>query len=1014
MAVFYDDFNRANGSIGSNYTNIFGSVVIESNALRPSTSFADNIVARTADNVPTTGNHFAKATLVTLPSDPAVADACLWVRGNGNNGFAGVVNNAGASNTGVWEVTSGGWTQRTNTTTSGHAGDVLRLLSTSGAVALYNDTDVGILTSYSSTAKNTNTRVGLGGWWNTTNTAQRWQWDNFIGGDGTNSLGVVQNYVEPWVTGGSSISTPVLDEEPIPGNLLISVLAARWGASGPVSTITPPSGFTPLTPAVIPNMEAHTAAIAYRIADGTEGPNYSVNWTTGSNISVGMVSIQEFFGIPSATPDKVTATGSSIFNVLSITAPITGTLGASTGLAFLVGLNRLAATTNSFSNDAGMAELFDGGATANSVAFNMVNAWQEFTSNLEYEVTISSGTASRMGVMLATFISDSGETPSGDATASFGFSSSITSNGIHTTSASSSWGFSGTATSGYPITDYAIEYRTTSGPGEWTSFSDSVTAVTGGTVTGLDPGVSYDFRVAAINSVGQGPWSNIATAISGETSEYSGDASASWGFSESIIKTTGRTNVGSASWGISSSATSYAIRSNTIAASFGFSASIAKETLRSTSITTSFGFAYGVSHNEVAVRSITTSFGFSTSTTSHGIHSDSALITFGTTVSVEETTIRSSDASTSWGFNSTASSGSAVSYDVVSQWGFDSSTSKTAVRSDSAASSWGFSETTTKSTSRSQNGSISSGFSTSSTAESEHNGDVLHSWGFNVNVSTASSSAGSGSSSWGFSESISKDTEREQTASLAFGFTANASGSASFEQSASVSWSFSESVSADTIRFEDVVTSWGHSASATTSIVYSDDATISWGFSSTSSEDTVREAVVTETWGISTSTDQTSIHERDVSFTWHFAAYATTSGTYSGTASKSWSFQASATGESIRESDVDVSWGFDETSIANIEVNGDVNVSWSTSIDTEFITVRDSSVISPWGYTSTTLSATERNSEDVEFSFGFSAWSYAGDTSLASRIFLGALMVQKIYVGQNQVIAGYLGSNKVF
>jgi hypothetical protein len=63
------------------------------------------------------------------------------------------------------------------------------------------------------------------------------------------------------------------------------------------------------------------------------------------------------------------------------------------------------------------------------------------------------------------------------------------------------------------IVDYLIQYRTTAGPGSWTTWSHTVSTATTATVTGLSPGTSYDFQVAAINSVGTSPFSNIATGV---------------------------------------------------------------------------------------------------------------------------------------------------------------------------------------------------------------------------------------------------------------------------------------------------------------------------------------------------------------------------------------------------------------------------------------------------------------------------------------------------------------------
>jgi hypothetical protein len=72
--------------------------------------------------------------------------------------------------------------------------------------------------------------------------------------------------------------------------------------------------------------------------------------------------------------------------------------------------------------------------------------------------------------------------------------------------------WSAPASGGAAITDYVVQYRTTAGPGAWNTFSEGVSATTGATVTGLTNETSYDFQVAAVNSVGQGPYSTAATA----------------------------------------------------------------------------------------------------------------------------------------------------------------------------------------------------------------------------------------------------------------------------------------------------------------------------------------------------------------------------------------------------------------------------------------------------------------------------------------------------------------------
>ena len=66
---------------------------------------------------------------------------------------------------------------------------------------------------------------------------------------------------------------------------------------------------------------------------------------------------------------------------------------------------------------------------------------------------------------------------------------------------------------GAPITDAVVEYKLTSEPTVWTTFSHSALGVgTNISVTGLVNESSYDFRVSSTNVVGTGPVSATATA----------------------------------------------------------------------------------------------------------------------------------------------------------------------------------------------------------------------------------------------------------------------------------------------------------------------------------------------------------------------------------------------------------------------------------------------------------------------------------------------------------------------
>ncbi len=67
------------------------------------------------------------------------------------------------------------------------------------------------------------------------------------------------------------------------------------------------------------------------------------------------------------------------------------------------------------------------------------------------------------------------------------------------------------AANGAPVTGYRVQWRDPATQQWSTSRQTTVTGVTA-TVTGLTNGVAYQFRVAAVNSVGVGPWSNVETA----------------------------------------------------------------------------------------------------------------------------------------------------------------------------------------------------------------------------------------------------------------------------------------------------------------------------------------------------------------------------------------------------------------------------------------------------------------------------------------------------------------------
>jgi hypothetical protein len=71
---------------------------------------------------------------------------------------------------------------------------------------------------------------------------------------------------------------------------------------------------------------------------------------------------------------------------------------------------------------------------------------------------------------------------------------------------------------GSAITDYIIEYQLTTG-GTWSVFADGTSVNTTAIVNGLANRTSYDFRVSAVNIIGQSTTSNIVTATPGEPAQ---------------------------------------------------------------------------------------------------------------------------------------------------------------------------------------------------------------------------------------------------------------------------------------------------------------------------------------------------------------------------------------------------------------------------------------------------------------------------------------------------------------
>ena len=69
-----------------------------------------------------------------------------------------------------------------------------------------------------------------------------------------------------------------------------------------------------------------------------------------------------------------------------------------------------------------------------------------------------------------------------------------------------------------PITDYVVQFQPSGGA--WQPFADSVSTATTAIVTGLQNGIAYQFRVAAVTLLGQGDFSTPSSSVTPTSSVF--------------------------------------------------------------------------------------------------------------------------------------------------------------------------------------------------------------------------------------------------------------------------------------------------------------------------------------------------------------------------------------------------------------------------------------------------------------------------------------------------------------
>lgn len=162
-------------------------------------------------------------------------------------------------------------------------------------------------------------------------------------------------------------------------------------------------------------------------------------------------------------------------------------------------------------------------------------------------------TGASTGAKTLSFANNGGLTNS-PASLSFTVNAAATAPGAPTslggTAASTSVALAWTAPSsngGAAITDYVVQYKASSS-GTWLTYGDGTSTTAAATVTGLTASTSYDFRVAAVNSVGTGSYSTTYTVNTTSAGAQPMRFTGLVGFTESGDGTTGWNYTGTATY----------------------------------------------------------------------------------------------------------------------------------------------------------------------------------------------------------------------------------------------------------------------------------------------------------------------------------------------------------------------------------------------------------------------------------------------------------------------------------
>ena len=346
------------------------------------------------------------------------------------------------------------------------------------------------------------------------------QWSTFADGTSTGTTATV-----PGLTNGTTYQFRISTVNSA-GNSTPSVVASAT----PILPITVPGAPTGLTatsgnaqvslswtaPAGTGGSAITDYAIQYKIASASQWSTFADGTSTGTTATVpGLTNGTTYQFRISAVNSAGNSTPSVVASatpILPITVP-----GAPTGLTATSGNAQVSLSWTAPAGTGGSA------ITDYAIQYKIASAsqWSTFADGTSTGTTatvpgLANGTEYQFRI--STVNSAGSSTPSvvASATPILPITVPGAPTGLTATSGNAQVSLSWTApagTGGSAITDYAIQYKAASAF-LWSTFSDGTSTGTTATVTGLANGIKHNFRVSAVNAVGVGSPSIIASATS--------------------------------------------------------------------------------------------------------------------------------------------------------------------------------------------------------------------------------------------------------------------------------------------------------------------------------------------------------------------------------------------------------------------------------------------------------------------------------------------------------------------